>query len=266
MGDKYLDNKAKYIPFIPCIPVNNFRFGKYLFWKTYYFLVYRNFAKNHRSNFSKTAIITANFENGDYLMKKLFSLLALIAIFAIVAFADIRLPDTPKPKATPKGKQVELFVDVTSEVTEPTLVIKKSSSKLLRAALDEAEGIDSNLAQNETAKPTSSASTSTVVGGMFLTFAFVFGGVWFVRSKKPSKTVVGLFIVGVFATGSVLVFANIAPPQLLGISKNILSPEFNSGRGATARGKVRVRIINDSSAASPDIKLLIPMNTENNEE
>lgn len=199
-------------------------------------------------------------------MLKIANLLILITILSIVALADIRLPDTPKPKATPTGKQVELFVDVTSEVTEPTLVIKKSSSKLLRAALDEAEGLENNLAQTESTSPNFTATSQTVIGGMFLTFAFVFGGVWFVRSKKPSKTVVGLFLIGVFATGSVLVFANIAPPRLLGISKNILSPEFNSGRGATAKGKVRVKIVNDSSAASPDIKLLIPMDAENNEE
>ena len=193
-------------------------------------------------------------------MRKIVNLLILISILSIVALADIAPPKTPAP---PKGKQVELFVDVTTEVTEPTLVIKKSSSKLLRAALDEAEGLDSNLAQTETAKPSSAASTQTVIGGMFLTLAFVFGGVWLARSK-PSKTVIGLFLVGVFATGAVLVFANIAPPRLFGIDKNIFSQEFQSRSGATARGKVRVKIINDSSPASPDMKLLIPMNPENN--
>lgn len=241
-------------------------FGYCFTFLLFHFCSFKSLSQFHKkSSFKiyKTAIISANFENGDYLMKKLFSLFALTAIFAIAAFADIRLPDTPKP--APKGKQVEMFVDVTSEVSEPTLVIKKSSSKLLRAALDEAEGIDGNLAQTESAKPNFTASSQTVVGGIFLTLAFVFGGVWIARSK-PSKTVVSLFLAGVFATGSVLVFANIAPPQRLGINKNILSQEFYSGRGATARGKVRVKIVNDSTAATPDIKLLIPMNSENNEE
>lgn len=194
-------------------------------------------------------------------MKRLFSLLAIHAIFSIAAFADIRPPDTPKP--APKGKQVELFVDVTTEVTEPTLVIKKSSTKLLRAALDKAEELDNNLAQTETPKTNFTGSTQTVIGGMFLALAFVFGGVWLARSK-PSKTVIGLFLVGIFTAGTVLVFANIAPPRLFGIDKNIFSQEFQSRSGATARGKVRVKIINDSSPASPDMKLLIPMNPENN--
>lgn len=198
-------------------------------------------------------------------MQKIINSLILIVILSIVALADIRPPEPPKPKNTPAGKQVELFVVTSTEVTEPTLVIKKSSTKLLRAALDEAEGLENNLVQTESTAPNFTASTQTVVGGMFLTFAFVFGGVWLVRSKKPSKTVVGLFLVGSFAAGSVLVFANIAPPRIFGINKNMLSQEFQSRSGASARGKVRVKIVN-GNAADSDIKLLVPQNSENNEE
>ena len=194
------------------------------------------------------------------MMKKLLLILALTTIFSCFVLADIAPPPTPKP--APKGKQVEMFVDVTSDVTEPTLVIKKSSTKLLRAALDEAEGLENNLAQTETVKPNSTASAQIVIGGMFLTLAFVFGGVWLVRFKKPSKTVVGLFLVGIFATATILVVANIAPPKRFGIDKYMFSPEFHSGRGAMARGKVQVKIVDDSSSISPDIKLLVPMNSE----
>jgi hypothetical protein len=194
-------------------------------------------------------------------MGKIANSLILTAILSIVALADISLPDTPKPKL-PTRKQVELFVQVSSEVTEPTLVIKKSSSKLLRAALDEAEGIENNLAQTESTRPNFTASAQTVMGGLFLALAFVFGGVWLARSK-PSKTIIGLFLVGVFAAGAVLVFANIAPPRRFGIDKFMLSEEFQSRSGATARGKVQVKIVNDSSPVSPDLKLLIPMNPEN---
>jgi hypothetical protein len=196
-------------------------------------------------------------------MKKIINSLILIVILSIVALADIPPPKTPV--TTAKEKQVELFIVTSAEVTEPTLVIKKSSTKLLRAALDEAEGIENNLVQTESTQPNFTASTQTIVGGMFLTFAFVFGGVWLVRSKKPSKTVIGLFLVGVFAAGSVLVFANIAPPRRFGITKNMLSEEFQSRSGASARGKVRVKIVNGTTADS-DIKLLVPMNSENTEE
>lgn len=188
-------------------------------------------------------------------MKKLFSLFALTAILSCVALADIAPPSTPKP--APKGKQVQLMVNVTNEVTEPTLVIKKSSTKLLRAALDEAEGIENNSAQIETAKPNSSAAIQTVIGGMFLTLALVFGGVWFARGKKPSKTAIGLFLIGIFTTATVLVVANVAPPKSFGINKYMLSPDFHSFRSATARGNVRVKIIDDKESTD-DVKLLIP--------
>jgi hypothetical protein len=194
-------------------------------------------------------------------MRKIVNSVLLIALLATAAVADIPPPKTPAP---PNGKQVDLFIDITSEVTEPTLVIKKSSSKMLRAALDEAEGIESDSAQTDTVRPRSTASAQTIIGGTFLMLAFVFGGVWLVRSK-PSKTVIGLVLVALFATGSVLVFANIAPPRMFGISKNMLSEQFQSRSGANARGKVRVKIV-DGTTADSDIKLLIPMDSANNEE
>lgn len=196
-------------------------------------------------------------------MKRLFSLFALTVIFSIAGLADIRLPEPPKNQAAQKENQVELMVQVTNEVTEPTLVIKKSSSKLLRAALEEAEGLNENLAQTEPARSSFGASVQTVIGGMLLTLGFIFGGVWLARSK-PSKTVIGLFLVGIFTAGTVLVLANIAPPRLFGIDKFMLSEQFQSRSGASARGKVRVKIVDDSNPVSSDIKLLIPKGAENN--
>lgn len=194
-------------------------------------------------------------------MKKLFSLFALIAIFSVISFADIRLPDTPKPKPTSTGKQVELLVDVSNEISEPTLVIKKSSTKFLRAALDEAEGLTDS---NATAEIKSN-STPTIIGGTFLTLAFIFGGVWFARSKKPSKTAVGLFLVGILGAATVLVTANVAPLQNVGINKNMLSQELQDRSRNFAKGKVRIKIVN-GTAADSDIKLLIPSGSENTEE
>lgn len=195
-------------------------------------------------------------------MKRIVKSLVLIAIFAVVILADIPRPKTPIPNPAPKGNEVEMYVGVTNEYSEPTLIIKKSSAKLLRAALDEAENVESNSAAVETTKSSSFASTQTLIGGTFLTLAFIFGGVRLARSK-PSKTVISLFLIGILATGTVLVFANIAPPRIFGINKNMLSEEFQSRSGAYARGKVRIKIVNDSNPVSDDIKLLIPKNPEN---
>lgn len=51
-------------------------------------------------------------------MKKIVYLFTLIASLSDFALADIARPQTATPVPTPKGKQVELFVDVTTEVTE----------------------------------------------------------------------------------------------------------------------------------------------------
>ncbi len=199
-------------------------------------------------------------------MKKLPFIVVFIALFSFAVFADIRMPEppTPKPTATPKvvtGKQVELMIDVTSEVSEPTLVIKKSSVKNLRAALDEAEGID-NLANvsNETDSKLGSSigSIQTIIGGLFLSLAFVFGGVWFVKNK-PNKTTVALFLVAFFGASTVLVWGNIAPPRLFSISKNIFADEIQ--RFGYARGMVRVKVVAESNA---DIKLLVPITDASN--
>jgi len=184
-------------------------------------------------------------------MKRLFSLFALTAILSVIALADVRLPDTPTPKPLPKGKQMEMFIDVTSEVDEPTLVIKKSSAKRLRAALDEAENSDNSTASVE-AKP-NLGSVQTVIAGTFLSLALVFGGVWLVRSK-PSRTTIGLFLILILGSSSLLVLANVAPPRVFGISKNVFSDEIQ--RRAFVRGKVRIKIVNDS--IGDDIKLLVP--------
>jgi hypothetical protein len=191
-------------------------------------------------------------------MKKLSLIAITVAILSISVFADIRLPETPTPTPKPKpatGKQVEMVIRVTPDVSEPTLVIKKSSVKSLRAALDEAEGIDNLATQevNETVKPASAiGSTQTIVGGLFLSLAFAFGGVWFVKNK-PNKTTVVIFLLAIVGTSTVLVWGNAIPPRLYSISKNIFADEVK-GYGF-AKGKVRLSVVAESES---DIKLLVP--------
>ncbi len=192
-------------------------------------------------------------------MKKILGLLFILT-FTLATFADIRMPDTPKPTPTPKGKQVEMYISITNEVSEPTLVIKKGSIKELKAILEEAENLEDNTAmiqpednqnQANTAQ-TNSGSSQTIIGGLFLSLAFVFGGVWFVRNK-PSKTVVGVFLLAIIGSATAMVWANVAPPRIFGISKSIFSEELN--RRAYASGKVRLKFSKESGS---EVKLLIP--------
>ena len=189
-------------------------------------------------------------------MKKIVCLFSLIALLSLVALADVRIPT---PKATPKGKLVKMVVALDDDVNEPTLVIKKSAVKTLRAALDEAEAGDDNLAQAETSSE--KLPVKTIFAGIFLTLSFIFGGVWLARSK-PSKTVIGLFLFGLFATTTVFVFADVAPPKILGITKRILSQDLQEQ--GFVEGKVRLKIVSDIRT---DFGLLIPEKETNpNEE
>ena len=98
--------------------------------------------------------------------------------------------------------------------------------------------------------------TQTIVSGLFLSLAIVFGGVWFAKRGKANKTLVAgavLFLVGSAAT---LVFANTGPPQeLRSISEQIIQTDelFTDGWNY-AYGKVKVKVSDKAEA----IELIVP--------
>jgi hypothetical protein len=190
-------------------------------------------------------------------MKKLFSSIALIAIFALAAFADVRLPDE---KPTPKQKQAKaidtrLHISLDPNAKEARLRIPKSQVKQLRAELEQLDGADT-----EATASVSFSRTQTVVSGLFLSLAFVFGGVWFVRSRgngkgetKTNKTLVvgaGLFLTGAMTT---IVFANVGPPPE---TRNITGKLFSNSVHAykQASGRIKLEISDESS----EIELIVP--------
>lgn len=188
-------------------------------------------------------------------MKKIILLLTFTALFSIQAFADIRPPETKTPTPAAKGKLMDMKIEISSEVTEPTLVIKRGSARALRAELEGTDGSEDNLAT--TATSGNSFRAQTIIGGGFLSLAMIFGGVWMFRSK-PSKTKVGVIVALFVATSTVFVFANIAPPKKYDIDQHLFSPDFQ--RYAFAKGKVRVRV--EAGEMAEDMKLLIPVKGE----
>lgn len=192
-------------------------------------------------------------------MKKLLFLFALITIFSLSTFADIRLPDKikPSPTATPKDdERVNFQITVTSNFDEPTLVIPRNAIKGLRAQLDEIEGT----------KPTYAGSfgisgTQTLMSGLFFSVALIFGGVWMFRGKslvKNQKIVSGLLIFACFGASVVTIFANVAPPILENLSSSVFSDKMRNQR-RTASGKVKISIVDSGYEGNP-IRLYIPRN------
>jgi hypothetical protein len=188
-------------------------------------------------------------------MKRIFSLYALIIVLAATAFADVRF-ETPTPKAVKTPKQVKsidtnLSIRLQKDAKEARLLIPKSQIKQLRmelAALDD----DSD-------EPTASTftRTQTIISGLFLSLAFVFGGVWLARSRKvdvkANKTlIVGavLFLSGALAT---IAYANIGPPmEARSITGKIFSDAVHQYNQAS--GKIKVESTNEEYG----IQLIVP--------
>lgn len=186
-------------------------------------------------------------------MKKFFVLFALFALLAINAFADIRLPDAPKKSKTVDS---QMTIKMSPNDKEARLIISKNQLKELRAQLD---AIDN---ENPTAATFSSMNFTrmqTIVSGLFLSLALVFGGVWIARSKKfgakTGKVIAAsaiLFLASAFAAA---VFANVGPPPE---ARSITSKLFNQQLFTPYRfagGKIKLEITNEDRP----IELIVPL-------
>ncbi|MDQ3800361.1 MAG: hypothetical protein M3384_12995 [Acidobacteriota bacterium] len=188
-------------------------------------------------------------------MKKLFSSIALIALFAVVAFADVRLPDTPTPKQS-KKIDTRLRISISKDAKEARLRIPKSQVQQLRAELDQLDESE----PNATAVVTSGFSrTQTIVSGLFLSLAFVAGGVWLARSrggKSGTKTATALIVgAGLSLTGAMatIAFANVGPPpEPRSLTGKIFSNSVHVYKQAS--GKIRLEISDETDA----IELIVP--------
>ena len=136
--------------------------------------------------------------------------------FSTLALADIARPNSPpsrtlKPKAE-KLIDAEMDIRLDSNATEAKLLIPRSQIKSLRAALDEMDGGEDITA----AATTGLTPTQTIMSGLFMSLAIVFGGIWFVRSgkfaTKGARTAVMTLAITAVATAATFVYANAGPP------------------------------------------------------
>jgi preprotein translocase subunit SecG len=148
-------------------------------------------------------------------MKRTVLTLAAVLAFSTFALADIARPQpdkTPKPKAE-KLVDAPMEIRLDSEAKEAKLLIPRSQLKSLRAALDDLDNGDEN-----TAAVTASgfSRTQTIMAGLFMSLAIVFGGIWVARSGKMAskgvKAAVLTLGIGAIATAATFVYANAGPP------------------------------------------------------
>ncbi len=184
----------------------------------------------------------------------------MATIFSASAFADIARPD--KPKAT-KSIDTTLSIRLDRDAKEARLVIPASQIKQLRAELERLDGGGNDIAAAAVAAG-GFTRMQTIVSGLFLSLAFVFGGIWFTRSEwlstKSGKAAAGLmfiFSTGAFAT---IAFANAGPPAE---ARSITGKMFTQavhiyGFGS---GKIKLETSNDANLVTlivPNPKETIP--------
>lgn len=174
---------------------------------------------------------------------------------SLSASADIPNPKVyPRPKEQPTpGAEVRLRIEQDYSTNEARLIIPREVLNQLRA---EGEG-------GAQASPSAGllgegpGETQTVVAGLFLSLAFVLGGVWLVRARRAGGAtaraalgVAGLMVL--CGAGAAAVYANApAVPPARRLDSNIL---VNDAKRRGAAGRVRVEVIEGSG----QIMLLLP--------
>lgn len=190
-------------------------------------------------------------------MKKILLLTALALITSTAAFADIapiRPEKTPKPKP---GVNTTMEIMMDKSAKEAKLLIPKSQIKQLRAELESLDDDNGNTA----AVTGGFTRLQTIVSGAFLSLAFVFGGMWFVRSGKAStkggKALAAAAILGGIGAATTVVFANVGPPPA---ARNITSKLFDQKifqPYGFAYGKIKIETTDGNQ-----VKLIVPEATE----
>ncbi|MEQ1605914.1 MAG: hypothetical protein ABL999_13705 [Pyrinomonadaceae bacterium] len=184
-------------------------------------------------------------------MKKIMFFAAIALLTTSAVFADIARPDkTPQPKP---GVSTTIEIKMDKSAKEAKLLIPKSQIKQLRAELDALDDDNGNTA----AATGGFTRLQTIVSGAFLSLAFVFGGMWFVRSGRSStkggKALAIAAILGGVGAATTVVFANAGPPPA---ARNITSKLFDQKvffPYGFAYGKIKIETTDGTQ-----VKLIVP--------
>ncbi len=179
----------------------------------------------------------------------------MFLLASIAAFADISRPQptkTPKPSSS-KSIETGMSIRLDANAKEARLIIPKSQVKQLRAALDDMDDSDNTAAVTA---PAAMSRTQTIVSGMFLSLAIVFGGIWFVRSGKATtkagKTLVILALLAGIGSAATFVYANAGPPaEARSITGKMFVPAMHMYNGGW--GTVRLE-----TGDQTQIELIVP--------
>ena len=140
-------------------------------------------------------------------MKKTLLIVLLLGTASSSALANIADPSLGKTKSI----DTRLHISIDAKAKEAKLLIPRSQLKQLRAEIDAIDG-----GSDSTAAVTGGMSlsgTQTIVSGALLSAAFIFAGLWFVRSgsKHRGAAVAGAGLL-TLASVATIVYGNAGPP------------------------------------------------------
>lgn len=185
-------------------------------------------------------------------MKTTVLMLAITIAMTASVFANIAPPSLAK-----KSIDTELSISLDKNAKEAKLIIPRSQLKQLRAELETLDDGSDNTAAAATVSGDGSSGLGTIVSGSLLSLAFVFAGVWAMRTGKLSTkggraAAAGVLILfaGAFAT---YVYANAGPPdEARAITGKMFSPAVHIyGWGY---GKIKLEV----SDTERNPKLIVP--------
>ena len=187
-------------------------------------------------------------------MKKVLSIATIALLSSTVVFADIAKPGKSPASNGKPSIETTLDIRLDANAKEARLIIPRSQLKQLRAEL---ESLDDG--SDTTAVATSGTSrVQTIMSGLFLSLAFVFGGFWFVRSgrvaTKAGKAAIAVLAVSLVATAATFVFANAGPPsEARSITAKMFAPAVHMyGFGW---GRIRLELSDDDKSS---VRLIVP--------
>ena len=168
-------------------------------------------------------------------------LAAAMLMASTAAVANIANPDLPNSK---KAIDTTLVIQLDRNAKDARLIIPRSQIKQLRAELESLDAGSENTAAAISAE-SGFSGTQTIMSGLFISLATVFGGIWFVRSKRVSNirgqataAVAAVFAIGGFV---MMAYGNAGPPaEARTITGKMFSPAVHMyGFGS---GKIKLEV------------------------
>lgn len=177
------------------------------------------------------------------------ALAALLLATTVNTFADVALRKPDKPaKSSSFTTQMKVAPD--EKATEAKLLIPRDVWRQMRAGLDGDDTKAAGLASFNL------GNAQTMIAGLFLSLAFAFGGLGFVRSRGRARKfgTAALCFAALMLCGTTagVVFANAGPPPVArSLTSKILTQDL---QWWGAYGQVKVEVSDDAR----EITLVLP--------